>query len=134
MEGGEYNGAAIQVTTNVSEVTNARRVFKVDRAEVDDSYIENVFRHGTVEFTSGNCDGLEFTIESNTEATAEGDSEITLFIDAPYDLAVDDTCALTVGCDKTISTCMGKFANYLNFGGFPDVPGADRAIFIPDRV
>ena len=41
---------------------------------------------------------------------------------------------MTVGCNKTHSACAGKFDNLENFGGFPDIPGMDRAMFIPDRV
>ncbi|MDB5510268.1 MAG: hypothetical protein JWL93_2737 [Hyphomicrobiales bacterium] len=32
---------------------------------------------------------------------------------------------LTAGCDKSFATCRGKFANALNFRGFPHMPGND---------
>jgi len=34
---------------------------------------------------------------------------------------------LTVGCDKSFSTCRDKFLNPLNFRGFPQMPGSDFA-------
>ena len=35
---------------------------------------------------------------------------------------------LTAGCDKRFSTCREKFANPLNFRGFPHMPGNDFAL------
>jgi uncharacterized phage protein (TIGR02218 family) len=32
---------------------------------------------------------------------------------------------LEAGCDKRAETCRLKFANFLNFRGFPHVPGED---------
>ncbi len=34
-------------------------------------------------------------------------------------------CAVTAGCDKRFETCRDKFANALNFRGFPHMPGND---------
>ena len=38
-----------------------------------------------------------------------------------------DRFSVTAGCDKSFSTCRAKFANHLNFRGFPHLPGADFA-------
>ena len=40
-------------------------------------------------------------------------------------LAVGDTLQVTAGCDKRFATCREKFANGLNFQGFPHMPGSD---------
>ena len=40
-------------------------------------------------------------------------------------LAVGDTVQLQAGCDRMAQTCRGKFANFLNFQGFPHIPGED---------
>ena len=32
---------------------------------------------------------------------------------------------LTAGCDKSFATCRARFANGLNFRGFPHMPGSD---------
>ncbi len=34
---------------------------------------------------------------------------------------------LLAGCDKSFATCKAKFANALNFRGFPHLPGNDTA-------
>jgi uncharacterized phage protein (TIGR02218 family) len=42
-----------------------------------------------------------------------------------------DTAKVTVGCDKQFSTCKDKFANTLNFQGFPHIPGPDFVLKYP---
>ena len=46
-------------------------------------------------------------------------------------VAVGDTFAVTVGCDKTFATCKAKFANAVNFRGFPHIPGNDALLSYP---
>jgi uncharacterized phage protein (TIGR02218 family) len=36
-----------------------------------------------------------------------------------------------VGCDKRWATCVGTFANGINFQGFPDIPGDDFLTAVP---
>lgn len=38
-----------------------------------------------------------------------------------------DTFTIVAGCDKRFATCKAKFANALNFRGFPHLPGNDAA-------
>ncbi|MCB1396167.1 MAG: phage BR0599 family protein, partial [Rhodobacteraceae bacterium] len=42
-----------------------------------------------------------------------------------------DTIRLTAGCDKRFETCRIKFANTLNFRGFPHVPREDWLMATP---
>jgi uncharacterized phage protein (TIGR02218 family) len=42
-------------------------------------------------------------------------------------LFAGDSIDVVPGCDKRIETCAKKFANQLNFQGFPHLPGNDRA-------
>ena len=41
--------------------------------------------------------------------------------------AAGDTFSVVAGCDKKFATCKAKFANALNFRGFPHLPGNDAA-------
>lgn len=51
---------------------------------------------------------------------------VTLALPMPYALQIGDAIELTAGCQKRlIEDCKTKFNNVLNFGGEPDVPGAD---------
>ena len=38
---------------------------------------------------------------------------------------------LVAGCDKRPETCRGKFGNFLNFRGFPHIPGEDWLMTVP---
>ena len=46
-------------------------------------------------------------------------------------LAVGDTFVVTAGCDKRFTTCRDRFANTVNFRGFPSIPGNDFLIRYP---
>ena len=47
--------------------------------------------------------------------------------------AVGDTVMIEAGCDKTATSCRLKFANFLNFRGFPHMPGEDWLMAYPSR-
>lgn len=46
-------------------------------------------------------------------------------------IVLGDRFTLTAGCDKRLTTCRAKFANVLNFQGFPHMPGEDALISGP---
>lgn len=56
----------------------------------------------------------------------------------PADLAraqEGDAFDLVAGCDKSFATCREKFGNFLNFRGFPHLPGNDAAYaYVVDGV
>ncbi len=49
-------------------------------------------------------------------------------------IAAGDRVRLTAGCDKRMETCRLKFANLLNFRGFPDIPSEDWMVAHPSRL
>ena len=62
-----------------------------------------------------------------------GDVFIELWQDMAFDLAVGDQFVALAGCDKQFATCRNKFANGVNFRGFPHVPGNDFIVSYPGR-
>lgn len=44
-----------------------------------------------------------------------------------------DSFVITAGCDKRFATCRNKFANHLQFRGFPHIPGNDYLISSPGQ-
>lgn len=44
-----------------------------------------------------------------------------------------DTARVTLGCDRRFETCGARFANAVNFGGFPHIPGNDFALSYPSK-
>jgi uncharacterized phage protein (TIGR02218 family) len=46
-------------------------------------------------------------------------------------LEIGDAFVVTAGCDKHLSTCRDRFANAINFRGFPHIPGNDFVVSYP---
>lgn len=87
-------------------------------------YADGWFTRGRLTFTSGANAGRASEIKA--QSTAVG--RIELWQPMPVDIVVGDAVVLTAGCDKRFSTCTAKFANALNFRGFPHMPGNDAVL------
>ena len=66
------------------------------------------------------------------EGTLAG-RQIILWEPFRAELAPGDRVRLTAGCDKRFATCRDKFANLVNFQGFPDIPGDDFLMASPSN-
>lgn len=93
-----------------------------------DAFEEGWFTRGLVTFASGaNADrSQEVKRHTLSDATA------TIELWQPMALAIspDDTFTITAGCDKRFATCQAKFANAVNFRGFPHMPGNDYILAV----
>lgn len=74
------------------------------------------FDQGTITFTSGANNGVTRNVKSYTPGV------VTLSYPLPSTPAIGDGFTAYPGCDKRQATCSGKFANLVNFRGFPYVP------------
>jgi uncharacterized phage protein (TIGR02218 family) len=87
--------------------------FKTSLTEADD-----YFNGGTVTFTSGDLAGLSYWVRTfvNTNGVVR--------LQTPAMVAPSSGDAFTIlpGCDKSMSMCKSRFANFANYGGYPDVP------------
>lgn len=109
----------------VAEVYDRRR-FRVDGL---DAVASEAFDRGLASFTSGRCAGRAGEIRIHRkDATGV---MIDLWLTLPEDLAVGDRVTLTEGCDKRFETCRDRFANAVNFRGFPHIPGNDFLVSSP---
>lgn len=88
-----------------------------------ESFAENFFARGTVECVSGANAGRMAEVKFH-RASASGVS-VELWQPLPNEIAAGDRLILKAGCDKQFETCKAKFANALNFRGFPHIPGDD---------
>ena len=89
------------------------------------------FTSGTLTWTSGANAGriTEVLGHGLTDAIAS----LTL-LEAPVRaIAEGDAFIARAGCDKRIATCGAKFANTLNFRGFPNIPGQDAVLRYASR-
>jgi uncharacterized phage protein (TIGR02218 family) len=73
---------------------------------------------GRLTFATGANAGLVVEIQHHAEG-----GRLTLWLDAAQLIAVGDQATVTPGCDKSFATCRDRFANTLNFQGFPHIPG-----------
>lgn len=92
-------------------------------------YNADWFENGFLEVLSGTAKGLTATIKRDHLNGAR--REVGLW--QPLGIAVDvgDTLRLVAGCDKRAETCREKFANLVNFQGFPHIPGDDWLMAVP---
>lgn len=82
------------------------------------------FEHGRLEVLTGPAQGLSGTVKNDT-ARPDGRRIIELWSALSILPMQGDQIRLTAGCDKAAGTCRLKFANFLNFRGFPHLPPED---------
>jgi len=94
-----------------------------------DAYADGWFAGGRLVWTGGANAGTAVEVKSHRRR----DGVVTLALwHAPAE-AVQEGHAFTVtaGCDKTFATCRDRFANAVNFRGFPHIPGNDFVLRYP---
>ncbi len=114
------SGPARRVDATVASVGDANR-FTVEAAA---GFAAGAFTGGVAVFTGGANAGRSLPILAHA-SDGSGQEAIALWSAPPAPIAAGDAVTLTVGCDKRFSTCRDKFANTLNFRGFPHIPGND---------
>lgn len=81
------------------------------------------FERGRLVVLSGAAKGLVGIIKNDRlDQTARS---IELWQAIGPEIQPGDMLRLEAGCDKRAETCRFKFSNFLNFRGFPDIPGED---------
>lgn len=92
-------------------------------------FADGWFTAGRLAWESGANAGIAVEVKSH-RATAE-DVRLELWQAMPEAIAPGDAFVVTAGCDKRFSTCRDRFANAVNFRGFPHIPGNDFLIRYP---
>ncbi len=83
------------------------------------------FAHGTVQWAAGALAGRRSAIVGHV--VRAGSVELSLQPEDGPMPEEGDAFVVFAGCDKAFATCKAKFANELNFQGFPHLPGNDAA-------
>jgi uncharacterized phage protein (TIGR02218 family) len=112
----------------VETVIDDRRVVEFTAASWAGTYIDNFYRDGSIEWTSGDNAGTVSPIVSYTHT----DRHVELLIPTPKPIQVGDLGIATPGCDGLLTTCKAKFGNQLNFGQDPFAPSAQQIIEPPE--
>jgi uncharacterized phage protein (TIGR02218 family) len=112
------NTAAITVAGTVTATSSARAFTDSSRVEAAD-----FFGAGLVTWITGANAGLSM------EVAGFSGGVFTLHLNMAYPISVGDTYEAVPGCRKRrTEDCAGKFANVINFRGFPDVPLNDKVV------
>ena len=87
------------------------------------------FERGRLVVLTGAASGLVAVVKNDRLRGRAREVELWEGIRAP--IAAGDMVRLEAGCDKRAETCRLKFANFMNFRGFPHVPGEDWLMAVP---
>jgi uncharacterized phage protein (TIGR02218 family) len=101
----------------------ARWVFEADGLE---SFGSGHFNGGLLTWTTGGNCGQ--TIEIRRHEVTASAVAIELWRSMPRPIAAGDAFSVQTGCDKLFATCRDRYANAVNFRGFPHLPGNDFLI------
>ncbi len=94
-------------------------------------YAPRWFERGRLLVLSGAAVGLSGVIKHDRQDGPARVVELWSPLRAP--VAEGDRVRLEPGCDKRAETCRAKFANLVNFQGFPFIPGEDWLMATPLR-
>ena len=102
--------------------TRLTRIARIDSERdiaVSEPLRHGAYVHGRVRWVSGAHCGLE-------SALAGSDGEVLTLREPPhFPPEPGAMIEIAEGCDKSLGTCAGRFANAANFRGEPHLPGAD---------
>lgn len=95
-------------------------------------FADRWFEAGRLAVLTGAAAGL-IGVVKNDRLTLAGRT-VELWQSLGAEVAAGDLVRLEAGCDKRTETCKFKFNNFLNFRGFPDIPGEDWLMAYPTRA
>lgn len=113
-------------SVEVAPLGVAGAVFRFDGLkEFDDRWFEG----GRFRVLDGAAAGLIGLIKN--DRLSDAGREVELWQALGAEVAPGDRVRLEAGCDKRVATCRLKFSNFLNFRGFPHIPGEDWLMAYP---
>ncbi len=101
------------------------------RATGLDAFADGWFTGGRLTFTTGA--NAAQAVEIKNHRLIGGVVTLDLWQAMPEAIAPGNGFVVTAGCDKRFTTCASKFANAVNFRGFPHIPGNDFIVRYPLR-
>jgi len=113
LEDGRFKGEGMLVSVE----GNSIRVSGLDGFE------GGWFANGVLTWMSGKSAGRRERVSSHRKDS--GGILLDLWRDMAAAVEPGDAFRVTAGCDKQFSTCKARFANGVNFRGFPHLPGND---------
>lgn len=123
--GFDLDSADIHLTHVLSEDLSDQLLVLTGATDFQDGWFED----GICSVLTGAAKGLIGAVKSDVRN--DGGRKLTLWSQFPLPLLAGDRIRIVAGCDKRAETCRAKFANLLNFQGFPDIPGEDWLVSVP---
>ena len=120
-------GKNIEALKMTGEVTSAKSRGSMI-ATLSDDGAGRQWQNGTVRFTTGENAGQSVEIKT----VDFGTGAIVLWASPAFIPAPGDEFDMLPGCDLAKTGGCTLYANVINFGGFPDVPGQDSLLETPD--
>ena len=102
-----------------TRVTRIAALTEENVVEVESAAAGNAYAYGRLRWIGGANSGLEAAL------VASAGVRLTLREAPHFPPAVGDLVEIAEGCDRSIATCSGRFANAANFRGEPHLPGMD---------
>jgi uncharacterized phage protein (TIGR02218 family) len=93
------------------------------------AFADGWFAYGKLSWTTGANAGRAMEIKRH--GVSGGIVTIELWLEMSEAIQPGDAFTLTAGCDKQFDTCKAKFANGMNFRGYPYMPGNDAVTQYP---
>lgn len=121
--------AAAYTRVAVVEAVIDGRILRVSEAA---GFADGWFADGQLLLLSGAGNGQIGRIRS--DSVTDDVRTIELWQSFPVQPDPFDQVRLLAGCDRRGSTCREKFNNFLNFRGFPHIPGEDWLRSSPDKL
>ena len=132
----ELGDSRCGVDLNAPENTGAGVVTSVkDRVFVCsglDEFSADRFSWGQLLWVSGANKGARVKVKVH-KVSEEGAAELTLWQAPVQSIAVGDSFTVYAGCAHTFAACKDKFANAVNYRGFPFMPGPDFVLTYADQ-
>ncbi|THD84353.1 DUF2163 domain-containing protein [Aliigemmobacter aestuarii] len=116
---------AFSAVVEIASIVDGRFLTLRDGPEHEDRW----FERGRLEVLDGAAAGVTAVVKGDRRQGRL--RTVELWQDVVADLRAGDRVRLTAGCDKRADTCRAKFANFLNFRGFPHIPGEDWLTTFP---
>ena len=113
----DLTGAAMRVTCKALGVESGS-MFRLEATGKASGW----FSGGTAEFRGRRLGVIR------DHAERDGAAFVSLWAPPASAPNIGEAVTLIVGCDKSFETCRAKFANHLNFRGFPHMPGDDAML------
>lgn len=87
------------------------------------------FTGGVLRWESGRNAGLSGVVRN--DLMVSGRRVVELGAEPAFVPEAGDALVITAGCNRDAATCREKFGNFLNFRGFPHIPGEDWVVAYP---